>query len=201
MVYHTQAVTRATENITVIADMPFMSYEASTQTAVENAGRLIKEGGAQAIKIEIGKSGMDSAKAIMDIGIPVMGHVGLTPQSVYQQGGWKIQGKTGNEVEALCQRAVQLESEGVFALVLELVPADVAKKVTSLLKIPTIGIGAGPECDGQILVTQDLLGMTDRQLPKFVKPFATIYPMMQSAIKQYKAEVESKQFPSEGESF
>ena len=201
MVYHTQSVVRATEHVTIISDMPFMSYEVSVQMAQKNAGRLIKEGGAQAIKLEVGKSGIEAVKAIIDIGIPVMGHLGLTPQSVYQQGGWKVQGKTKFEVETLCERAIALQAAGVFAVVLELIPATVAQKITDLLTIPTIGIGAGRHCDGQILVTQDLLGMTDRPLPKFVKPLATLYPTIQSAINTYKEKVESQQFPSEGESF
>lgn len=201
MVYHTQTVARATDRITIVADMPFMSYEASIQSAKENAGRLIKDGGAQAVKLEIGKTGLDAAKAIMDMGIPVMGHVGLTPQSVYQQGGWKVQGKTDEDSEKLCETVLQLQEAGVFAIVLELMPATVAEKISSLLQIPTIGIGAGNACDGQILVTQDLLGMTDRALPKFVKQYASLYPTIQSALNQYREDVTSGTFPAKSESF
>ena len=201
MIYHVQAVTRSTERITVIADMPFMSYETSIQTAKENAGRLIKEGGAQAVKLEVGKSGGDAVEAIIEMGIPVMGHLGLTPQSVYEQGGWKVQGKTDEEVDNLCEKALDLQSKGVFAVVLELVPAEVAKRITELLAIPTIGIGAGKECDGQILVTQDLLGMTDRPLPRFVRKYQSLHSKIETAIQRFCQDVNESMFPNDSESF
>jgi 3-methyl-2-oxobutanoate hydroxymethyltransferase len=201
MIYHTKMVSRATVNAMVIGDMPFMSYQACITDAVYNAGRFVKEGGAAAVKIEGGIEIIDQIKAIVRSGIPVMGHIGLTPQSVNIMGGYKVQGKTEEAKQLLIESADKLQEAGIFSLVLEAVPVTLAKQITQNLKIPVIGIGAGPDCDGQILVLHDVIGLFDRFVPKFVKRYAQLKPLAISAVKTYIDEVKNGVFPSEDESF
>lgn len=195
MVHHAAAVTRGVESGLVVADMPFMSYQGTTEHALENAGRFIKEAGADAVKIEGGALRVELIEKLVANGIPVLGHIGLTPQSVKETGGFKMQGKTDEAAQQLLEDAVALEKAGAFALVLECVPAELAQKITASVNIPTIGIGAGPHCDGQILVFTDVLGMGLGHVPKFVKKFADLKPQIQSALSAYKADVESSTFP------
>ncbi|MFT5170932.1 MAG: 3-methyl-2-oxobutanoate hydroxymethyltransferase [Candidatus Marinamargulisbacteria bacterium] len=201
IIYHTQAVSRANSDSLLVADMPFLSYQVSIQQAKANAGRLLKEGGAQAVKIEINNSELDYVKNIVDMGIPVMAHVGFTPQSVYQLGGYKVQGRENSESEALLERAKQLEAIGCFAIVLEMVPNNLAKKITDSVSIPTIGIGAGKSCDGQVLVTQDLLNMTGNKTPRFVKHYGNMYEDMKRSLNQFKDDVKKGQFPEDQHTF
>lgn len=200
MLYHTKLVAGAVQRSLVIADMPFMSYQASTEEAVRNAGRLI-QAGAVAVKLEGGAVMADRIKAMTSIGIPVMGHLGMTPQSVHALGGYKVQGKVDDQAAKLLEDAKTLEAAGAFALVLEAVPADLARKVTQALSIPTIGIGAGPHCDGQVLVIYDLLGLFDSFVPKFVKTYAHLKADALQALGRYKEEVEQGKFPSDSESY
>ncbi|HHV15101.1 MAG TPA: 3-methyl-2-oxobutanoate hydroxymethyltransferase [Gelria sp.] len=195
MVHHTRAVVRGTQNAMVVADMPFLSYHVSVEEAVRNAGRLIQEGGAQAVKLEGGVERIDAVKAIIDAQIPVMGHIGLTPQSVNQFGGFKVQGKDLETARKLIRDAQALEKAGVFSIVLECVPSALAKKVTEETLVPTIGIGAGPDCDGQVLVVNDMLGMFSGHIPKFVKKYVNLQPLIMEALKSYKKEVEDGSFP------
>ena len=200
MVYHTRLVTRARQQALIIADMPFMSYQVSREQALHNAGRLL-QAGAAAVKIEGGGAMTDRVHAVTDMGIPVMGHLGMTPQFVHQFGGYKVQGKDAAHADALCADARALEQAGAFALVLEVIPAAVAQSVTQAVSIPTIGIGAGPHCDGQVLVLHDLLGLFDEFVPKFVKPYAHLKADALQALRQFKEEVECRKFPSESESY
>jgi 3-methyl-2-oxobutanoate hydroxymethyltransferase len=200
MLYHTKLVASAAQRALVIADMPFMSYQASSEEAVRNAGRFL-QAGAAAVKLEGGTIMADRVKAMTSIGIPVMGHLGMTPQSVHVLGGYKVQGKAKNRAAMLMEDAKALEAAGVFALVLEAMPASLAKEMTEALSIPTIGIGAGPYCDGQVLVLYDLLGLFDEFVPKFVKPYARLKADALQAIRCYKEEVEQGKFPSESESY
>ncbi len=195
MVHHTRAVVRGTQNAMVVADMPFLSYHISIKEAVRNAGRLIQEGGAQAVKLEGGTERVEAIKAILDAQIPVMGHIGLTPQSVNQFGGFKVQGKDLETARKLLRDAQALEKVGVFSMVLEGVPTALAKKVTEEVSVPTIGIGAGPYCDGQVLVINDMLGMFSGHIPKFVKKYVDLQPLIMEALKAYKKEVEEGSFP------
>lgn len=195
MVHHTRAVVRGTKNAMVVADMPFLSYHVSIEEAVRNAGRFIQEGGAQAIKLEGGVERVDAVKAILDAQIPVMGHIGLTPQSVNQFGGFKVQGKDLETARKLLEDAEALDKAGVFSIVLECVPSALAKKVTEEVSVPTIGIGAGPYCDGQVLVINDMLGMFSGHIPKFVKKYVNLQPLIMEALKSYKKEVEEGSFP------
>jgi 3-methyl-2-oxobutanoate hydroxymethyltransferase len=183
MVHHTRAVVRGTKNAMVVADMPFLSYHVSTKEAVRNAGRFIQEGGAQAVKLEGGVERVDAVKAILDAQIPVMGHIGLTPQSVNQFGGFKVQGKDLETARKLLEDAKALDKAGVFSIVLECVPTALAKKVTEEVSVPTIGIGAGPYCDGQVLVVNDMLGMFSGHIPKFVKKYVNLQPLIMEALK------------------
>ncbi|MEJ2100693.1 MAG: 3-methyl-2-oxobutanoate hydroxymethyltransferase [Desulfobacterales bacterium] len=192
IVYHTRLVTRAVQRAMVIGDMPFMSYQASLSEAVANAGRFLKEAKAAAVKLEGGASVSKIIKAITAAGIPVQAHIGLTPQSMHQMGGYKVQ----RDEERLVADALEVETAGAFSVVLEGIPADIAKRITRELKIPTIGIGAGPECDGQILVIHDLLGLNDQKVPKFVKKYANLYEQAYSAISSYVKEVQSGAFPA-----
>jgi 3-methyl-2-oxobutanoate hydroxymethyltransferase len=201
MVHHTKAVARGVKNAMVITDMPFLSYHVSLEESVRNAGRLIKEAGAEAVKLEGGQERVDTVKAILDAQIPVLGHIGLTPQSVNIFGGFKVQGKDEETASKLIKDAVAMEKAGVFALVIEGVPSLLAKKISEELRIPTIGIGAGPYCDGQVLVINDVLGMFPGFKPKFVKRFADLHPLIVEALHNYKAEVESGAFPSEEYTF
>lgn len=200
MLYHTKLVTGSAQHALVIADMPFMSYQASKDEALRNAGRFI-QAGAQAVKVEGGGPIVDRVAAMTQIGIPVMGHLGMTPQSVHQIGGYKVQGKGKDQAKALLDDAKALAAAGAFAVVLEAIPADVAKAITHQLAIPTIGIGAGPDCDGQVLVLYDLLGLFDEFVPKFVKPYAHLKADALQALRRYKEEVEQGKFPSDSESY
>ncbi len=201
MIYHTKMVSRSVQNAMVIGDMPFMSYQVSVNNAVQNAGRFIKEGGAQAIKIEGGDEILDHVRTIVKAEIPVMAHIGLTPQAIYRMGGFKVQGRSEETKKLLIDDALKLEDTGAFSLLLEAIPYDLAKDITEKLTIPTIGIGAGPFCDGQILVLHDVLGLFDRFVPKFVKRYANLKDDALAAIKKFKEDVENTVFPSEKESF
>ncbi len=195
MIHHSAAVARGVKNALVICDMPFMSYQTSVYDAVVNAGRLMKEGRAGAVKLEGGKAVCPQIKAIVDAGIPVCGHLGLTPQSINAFGGFKVQGKTEAAAKKLIEDAKAVEEAGAFAVVLECVPTKVAEIVTKSLNIPTIGIGAGNVCDGQVLVYQDMLGMFRDFTPKFVKKFADIGTVMKEAFAAYDREVKAGSFP------
>lgn len=192
MVYHTRIVSNAVKTAMVIGDMPFMSYQASTREAIANAGRFLKETGATAIKLEGGAAVCGTIKAISAAGIPVQAHIGLTPQSVHQMGGYRVQ----RDEDRLLADALAVEAAGAFSVVLEGIPADIAKKITAALKITTIGIGAGPECDGQILVLHDLLGLNDRHVPKFAKQYARLIDAARAGIEAYAADVKSGKFPA-----
>lgn len=196
MVHHTTAVSRGVKNSLLVADMPFMSYQTSVYDAVYNACRLIKEGHAHAVKLEGGASVIEQIKAIVKASIPVMGHLGLTPQSVNAFGGFKVQGKSEEAAKALIEDAKLIEEAGAFAIVLECIPAKLAEIISSKLSIPTIGIGAGKGCNGQILVYQDMLGMFSDLKPKFAKQYANLGEQMKNSIKQYIDEVEEGLFPS-----
>ena len=196
MLHHTAAVSRGVEHALVIADMPFMSFQPSVETGLENAGRFIKEAGADAVKIEGGAVRTELIEALVSNGIPVLGHIGLTPQSIKAMGGYKVQGKTSEQARQLMDDAMAVEQAGAFALVLECVPAELGEMISSALTIPTIGIGAGSGCDGQVLVFTDLLGISGKPAPKFVKKYADLNPLIVEALASYKAEVESGAFPS-----
>lgn len=200
MLYHTKLVASAAQRALVIADMPFMSYQASSEEAVRNAGRFLQVGAA-AVKLEGGAIMADRVRAMTSIGIPVMGHLGMTPQSVHVLGGYKVQGKVKDRAASLLEDAKALEAAGAFGLVLEAMPVNVAKDITEALSIPTIGIGAGPHCDGQVLVLHDLLGLFDDFVPKFVKPYAHLKTEALQAVRRYKEEVEQGIFPSDSESY
>ncbi|BEP28492.1 3-methyl-2-oxobutanoate hydroxymethyltransferase [Helicovermis profundi] len=195
MIHHTKAVKRGVKNAFVIGDMPFMSYHISTEETLKNAGRFIQEAGADAVKLEGGYAVIDKVKAIIKAQIPVVGHIGLTPQSVNMFGGFKVQGKSEENAKKLIEDALLLEEAGVIAIVLECVPAKLAKLISEKLSIPTIGIGAGNGCDGQVLVIQDMLGMYSDFTPKFVKKYATLGDNMKEAVRNYIEEVENKEFP------
>lgn len=196
MIHHCAAVARGAKNALIVCDMPFMSYQASTYDAVTNAGRLMKEGRANAVKLEGGKEVCPQIKAIVDAGIPVCAHLGLTPQSINTLGGYKVQGKTQAAAKQLLEDAKSVEAAGAFAVVLECVPAALAKVVTEALSIPTIGIGAGNVCDGQVLVYADMLGMFSDFTPKFVKRFAHISTTITQAFKTFDQEVKQGSFPA-----
>ena len=200
MIYHTRAVVRGTKRALVIIDMPFMSYQESTGQAKHNAGRMLKESGAEAVKLEGGVVMRDTIRAITDIDIPVVAHIGLTPQSIHRMGGYKVQGK-GEDVERLINDARAVEEAGAFMVVLECVPRQLAKEITEMLSIPTIGIGAGPDCDGQVLVIHDLLGLLGDFRPKFVKQYANLSSAIDKAVKSYISEVTSGVFPDDSQSF
>ena len=195
MVRHCAAVCRGAENALVVCDMPWLSYHTSPDDAVRNAGRLVSEGGAQAVKLEGGADFAPVVRALVRASIPVMGHLGLTPQSVNAMGGYRVQGKTQAQAQQLLNDARALQEAGAFALVLECVPAPLAARVTRELAIPTIGIGAGPDCDGQVLVWQDMLGLTDRT-PKFVRQFAPVGETMRQAFRDYAQSVREGSFPA-----
>jgi 3-methyl-2-oxobutanoate hydroxymethyltransferase len=200
MLYHTRLVAGAAQRALVIGDMPFMSYQASSEEAVRNAGRFL-QAGAAAVKLEGGAVMADRVRAMTSIGIPVMGHLGMTPQSVHTRGGYKVQGRVKEQAGILLQDAKALEAAGAFAIVLEAIPAALAKKVSEAVSIPTIGIGAGPHCDGQVLVLYDLLGLFDDFVPKFVKSYAHLKADALQALRRYKEEVEQGKFPSDSESY
>lgn len=201
MVHHTRAVSRGAKNALVIADMPFMSYHVSISDSCINAGRLIKEGGAGAVKLEGGAEFAETIKAIVRCQIPVCAHIGLTPQSINAFGGFKVQGKTAEAARQLLEDAKAVERAGAFAVVIEGVPAAIGKLITENINIPTIGIGAGADCDGQVLVYQDMLGMFPDLKPKFVKQFAAVGDVMTDAFKAYVKEVKDGSFPSEEHTF
>ncbi|NFO15544.1 3-methyl-2-oxobutanoate hydroxymethyltransferase [Clostridium botulinum] len=201
IIYHTKSVKKGAKNALIVSDMPFLSYHTSVEEAVKNAGKMIKECGANAVKLEGGASVIKQIKAIVDAQIPVMGHLGLTPQSVNAFGGFKIQGKSEEAAKRLIEDAKLIEDAGAFAIVLECVPKKVAEIITKEISIPTIGIGAGNECDGQILVYQDMLGMFDDFIPKFVKQYANLGAQMREAIQIYIGEVGEGSFPQDKHSF
>ncbi|GMO67776.1 MAG: 3-methyl-2-oxobutanoate hydroxymethyltransferase [Endomicrobiia bacterium] len=198
MIYHTKSVKKGNNSALLITDMPFMSYEITVKDAVKNAARIIKEGGAEAVKVEGGIEIVDKIKAISNAKIPVVGHLGLTPQAINKIGGFKVQGRTEDKYNKLISDAKAIEEAGVFAVVLEAIPEQLAKEVTHCLKIPTIGIGAGRYCDGQVLVIDDMLGMFDDFTPKFVKRYADLSNIIKTAVKNYIDEVREGKFPQEG---
>jgi len=201
MIYHTQAVVRAVSRALVVTDMPFMTYQISPQEAFRNAGRLMKEAGSGAVKLEGGQRVVESVRLMTENGIPVMGHLGLTPQSIHQFGSYKERGSTPEEAETIKRDALALQDAGAFAIVLEKVPAGLAKEVTESLHIPTIGIGAGPSCDGQILVWTDMMGMSTEFNPRFVRRYADLRTIMVEAAAQYVRDVRERSFPSIEESY
>ncbi len=201
MLHHVKAVVRGTRKAHVVADMPFMSYQAGPVDALRNAGRMLKEGGAQSVKLEGGKRVADTVSLLVSSGIPVMGHIGLTPQSVNQFGGYKVQGKTPAAAVKLVNDAVALEQAGAYAIVLETVPAQLAQAITEKVSLPTIGIGAGPHCDGQVQVFHDLLGLFEEFVPKHAKRYAQLGELVKDAVGRYVAEVKEGAFPTERESF
>lgn len=201
IIYHTKAVVRGSKRALIISDMPFMSYHVSKEDAVRNAGRLVKEGGAHAVKLEGGTKYAEIIKAIVDAQIPVMGHIGLTPQSVNAFGGFKVQGKDEAAARQIIEDAKALENAGAFAITLEGIPAKLAKLVTDAVKVPTIGIGAGKDCDGQVLVINDILGMFSDFVPKFVKQYAKLNIDINTALKAYISEVASGAFPTDSHTF
>lgn len=201
MIYHAQAVVRGTKKALIVVDLPFGAYQSNPKKALKSAVRVMKETGAQAIKIEGGIEIKKAAESIIAAGIPVMGHLGLTPQSINQFGGFGLRAKENDEAEKLKKDALLLEQIGAFAIVLEKIPAVLAKEVTESLQIPTIGIGAGVDCDGQILVIQDMLGMNKGFKPKFLRQYANLYEEITTAIGNYVTEVKAKHFPNEKESY
>jgi len=201
MLHHTKAVVRGAQKALIVADMPFMSYQVSPQDALANAGRFLQEAGAQAVKLEGGKEQSEAVYKITSSGIPVMAHLGLTPQSIHQMGGYKVQGKKEDAAQKIMSDAKILEDAGAFSLVLECVPEKLAQDITSAISIPTIGIGAGVHCDGQVLVVNDMLGMYERMTPKFVKKYANLSADIKNAVKTYIAEVKKSSFPDDEHSF
>ncbi|HEY4662440.1 MAG TPA: 3-methyl-2-oxobutanoate hydroxymethyltransferase [Candidatus Humimicrobiaceae bacterium] len=201
MIHHCKAVCRGVKMAMVIGDMPFMSYQASAAEAVRNAGRFLKEAGVEAVKLEGGREVFLTIKRIVDSGIPVMGHLGFTPQSVYKFGGYGVRGKDEEQAKKMIEDAIGLEEAGAFSIVLEKIPAGLAKKITRKVSIPTIGIGAGVDCDGQVLVTHDLLGCFEKFKPKFSKRYAELGKEMKKCYMKYIEEVKNKKFPSDEHSY
>jgi 3-methyl-2-oxobutanoate hydroxymethyltransferase len=201
MLHHTRAVRRGTRRALVVADMPYGTYHADNAESLRNAVRFVKEAGAEAVKIEGGERRLELIARLTEAEIPVMGHVGLTPQSINALGGFRVQGKTANAADHLVRDARAVEAAGAFAVVLEAIPRELAAQITRDLRIPTIGIGAGPDCDGQILVTHDLLGLTFSQTPKFARQYANVGKMISSAVKAYCSDVRGGSFPSDAESY
>lgn len=201
IIQHTRAVVKGAPNTMVVGDMPFGSYNVSVEDAVRNANRIMKEGGAEAVKLEGGKNVVPVVEALVNGGIPVMGHVGLTPQTAGQLGGFKVQGKDAETAKQMIQDAKALEKAGAFAIVVECVPAQLSRIMTEEISIPIMGIGAGPHCDAQVLVTQDMLGMFDRFVPKMVKQYAKLNGQMVSALEQFYQEVQDNVFPGPEHSF
>ena len=201
MIYHTGIVSRAVKRALLVGDMPFLSYQTSLEQGIENAGRFLKEAGAEAVKIEGGKVMIPLIEKLVQIGIPVMGHLGLLPQSIHKYGSYKLQGKEPEVARQLQDDAKRLQDAGVFSIVLEKIPADLAAEITQSVSVPTIGIGAGPHCDGQILVSHDMLGIYDRFKPRFVRRYANLAQQMREAFQNYLKDVRGGNFPSEEESF
>lgn len=199
MLHHLRAVTRGTSEAMVVADMPFLSYQVSVEEGVRNAGRFLKEGGAHAVKIEGPQ--IELTHRLTELGIPVMAHVGLTPQSVHEMGGYRVQGRGEEAANRLMEQASALDKAGAFSMVLEGVPADLGERITSSVQIPTIGIGAGPGCDAQVLVITDLLGLSEGKLPKFAKAYANLRDEIADAARAFAKEVEEGTFPDEGHSY
>jgi 3-methyl-2-oxobutanoate hydroxymethyltransferase len=200
MLYHVKAVRRADPRALVVADMPFMSYQTGIEDACRNCGRMIKEGGAEAVKVEGGMNMANVIRAVSSIDIPVMAHIGLTPQSIHRMGGYKVQGRK-EQADRILEDAHAVQKAGAFAVVLEGIPSRLAAEITAELTIPTIGIGAGPACDGQVLVIHDILGLCEKYSPKFVKHYAELGPVISDAVKRYVDEVRSGEFPTEEHSF
>ena len=196
MIHHVKAVVRGTKKAMVVADMPFMSYHLTVEESIRNAGRFLKEGGANAVKVEGGAEIAETIKAIVNVGIPVIGHLGLTPQSINILGGYRVQGRDEETARKIISDAKVLEKAGVFAIVLEAIPAALAEIISQEVRVPTIGIGAGKGCDGQVLVTQDLLGLFSDFTPKFVKKFANLKPIVLEALSEFKTEVQQGKFPA-----
>jgi 3-methyl-2-oxobutanoate hydroxymethyltransferase len=201
MLHHTRAVRRGTRRALVVADMPYGSYHAEISESLRNAMRFVKEAGAEAVKVEGGERRLELISRLTEAEIPVMGHVGLTPQSVNALGGYRVQGKTADAAEQLLRDARAVESAGAFAIVLEAVPRELAAQITRELRIPTIGIGAGPDCDGQVLVIHDMLGLTFNPTPKFARQYANVGETISNAVHAYCADVQSGEFPSDAESY
>jgi 3-methyl-2-oxobutanoate hydroxymethyltransferase len=201
MIYHTRAVARGAGRAQIVGDMPFMTYQAGLDTALANAGRLVKEGGCHAVKLEGGAQHAGLVARLVGCGIPVMGHIGLTPQSFHQMGGFKVQGREHGGAERLLEDALALQEAGAYVLVLEGIPSEIAERITAALDIPTIGIGAGPHCDGQVLVIYDLLGMNDSFKPKFVRRYEDFAGRIRAATRAYVEDVRAGVFPAERESF
>ncbi len=201
MIYHTSCVVRGVNRSLVIADLPFMSFQVTAKEALISAGRMMKEAGAHGVKLEGGSSVINTVKRIVDAGIPVMGHLGLTPQSIYKFGTYKVRAKEEEEANKLIEDARKLEKAGVFSLVLEKIPAQLAKKVTDSISVPTIGIGAGPDCDGQVLVLHDMLGLNKDFSPRFLRRYADLNKIAGEAVKNYISDVKSGEFPNENEKY
>jgi len=201
MIYHTRSVRRGVNHALLVADMPFMSYQETLEQALHNAGRFMKEGGAEAVKLEGGEHICETVRRMVEIGIPVMGHLGFTPQSVNEFGGYKVRGKDTSEAEKMKTDALALQDAGMFAIVLEKIPAQLAKEISEMLTIPTIGIGAGPYCDGQILVSYDMLGLYDKVQFKFARRYASIADEIRKAATNYCDDVKNNGFPSLDESY
>jgi len=201
IIHHCAAVSRAKPNSLIVGDMPFMSYKVSEEQALENCALMLQDGGAEAIKIEGAGRVVKIVSAVVDSGIPVMGHIGLTPQSIYELGGYRVQGRTKENTEELVKQALALQDAGAFSIVIELVPSETAKMITDALDIPTIGIGAGPHCDGQVLVLWDMLGLFDDFKPKFVKKYANVSELIRNAVAEYSEEVRNGVFPDPKHSF
>jgi 3-methyl-2-oxobutanoate hydroxymethyltransferase len=202
ILHHTKAVKRGVKNALLIADMPFLSYQVDTRDAILHAGRLIKEGGAEGVKLEGGEEITSIVSTLVKIEIPVMGHIGLTPQGIHKFGGYKIQGRTRESREKIKRDAKALEEAGAFAIVLECIPSDLAREITSSIRIPTIGIGAGPDCDGQVLVVNDMLGLYEHEnQPKFIKKYANLKESISDAVKKYISDIRSGKFPTLEQSY
>lgn len=201
MIYHTSTVVRGASRCLIVADLPFMSYQVTAEEALMNAGRMMKEAGAHAVKLEGGAPVVGTIRKIVDAGIPVMGHLGLTPQSIYKFGTYKVRATDTEEADQLLADALALQEAGCFAVVLEKIPASLAKKVTQSLAIPTIGIGAGVECDGQVLVMHDLLGLTKDFKPRFIRRYLELHQTIGDAVKAYVTDVKTNQFPSKDEQY
>ncbi|MHA1926739.1 MAG: 3-methyl-2-oxobutanoate hydroxymethyltransferase [Candidatus Thorarchaeota archaeon] len=201
VIHHSAAVARAKPNSLIVGDMPFMSYKVSEEQALENCALMLQEGGAEAVKIEGAGREVDIVRAVVDSGIPVMGHIGLTPQSIYEVGGYRVQGRTAKQTKEMVKQAQALEEAGAFSIVIELVPSETAKVITETIGIPTIGIGAGPHCDGQVLVLHDMLGLFQDFKPKFVKRYANIREVIENAVTEFSSEVREGKFPDPDYSF
>jgi len=201
MIYHTRIVSRGVENAIVVADLPFLSYQTSVPDAVRSAGRILKESGAEGVKLEGGNPVLPQIRAMVSAGIPVMGHLGITPQSIHLTGGYKVQGTTPEAAKRIVTEAMAVEEAGAFALLLEGIPGSLSEKISKKLSIPTIGIGAGKACDGQVLVLYDLLGLYEEKIPKFVRRYANLGKLTKEAVSRYKTDVENGKFPSSAESY